>query len=78
MTTMNPETKTKVVSPDTMQDVGANAPSGFILKLFQMVHGAPDEIISVSEEQFRRLRRPDRLAAYRSLVEKIVTFRCPI
>jgi hypothetical protein len=24
-------------------------PSGFILKLFQMVNGAPDEVISVSE-----------------------------
>lgn len=29
-------------------DDSADAPSGFILKLFQMVTGAPDEIISVS------------------------------
>ena len=49
MTTMSTEIK---ASPATLQDAGANAPSGFILKLFQMVHGAPDEVISVSEEQF--------------------------
>jgi hypothetical protein len=28
--------------------VSGEAPSGFILKLFQMVNGAPDEVISVS------------------------------
>jgi len=27
---------------------GAEAPSGFILKLYQMVNGAPDEVIAVS------------------------------
>lgn len=27
---------------------GDNVPSGFILKLFQMVNGAPDEVIRVS------------------------------
>lgn len=29
-------------------DGSPDAPSGFILKLFQMVTGAPDEVISVS------------------------------
>jgi len=28
--------------------VGDNVPSGFILKLYQMVNGAPDEVIRVS------------------------------
>ena len=28
---------------------GDNVPSGFILKLFQMVNGAPDEVIRVSD-----------------------------
>ena len=27
---------------------GVDVPSGFILKLYQMVNGAPDEVISVS------------------------------
>ena len=27
---------------------GSEPPSGFILKLYQMVNGAPDEVISVS------------------------------
>jgi hypothetical protein len=27
---------------------GSGIPSGFVLKLFQMVNGAPDDIISVS------------------------------
>ena len=27
---------------------GGNLPSGFILKLYQMVNGAPDEVITVS------------------------------
>jgi hypothetical protein len=29
-------------------------PSGFILKLYQMVNGAPDEVISVSEVKNKR------------------------
>ncbi len=31
----------------------AGVPSGFILKLYQMVNGAPDEVISVSPCNFR-------------------------
>lgn len=50
--TMSIDTKMKEDSPSANQDGGANAPSGFILKLFQMVNGAPDEVISVSKEQF--------------------------
>ena len=32
-------------------------PSGFILKLYQMVNGAPDEVISVSLKIFRKFDR---------------------
>jgi len=28
--------------------LGGGVPSGFVLKLYQMVNGAPDEVISVS------------------------------
>jgi hypothetical protein len=40
----------KEVTPPSADsgDSGSNVPSGFILKLFQMVNGAPDEVISVS------------------------------
>ena len=37
-------------SPYLSKDSGSNAPSGFVLKLFQMVNGAPDEVISVSTD----------------------------
>ena len=33
------------------QDKGG-VPSGFVLKLYQMVNGAPDEIVSVSPMSF--------------------------
>ena len=39
-------------SPVPSNDGGGSVPSGFILKLFQMVNGAPDEVISVSEIGF--------------------------
>ena len=45
---MNIESKNKEVSPSQGNDGGSAVPSGFILKLFQMVNGAPDEVISVS------------------------------
>jgi hypothetical protein len=45
---MSTESKTKDVTPSPNTDAGGNVPSGFILKLFQMVNGAPDEVISVS------------------------------
>lgn len=35
-------------SPNPKSDQTGNVPSGFVLKLFQMVNGAPDEVISVS------------------------------
>lgn len=56
--TMSFETKTKESAQATSQDGGPNAPSGFILKLFQMVNGAPDDVISVS--------RNSRLFSYRT------------
>jgi hypothetical protein len=61
--TMSIDSKIKEVSPSASQDGGANAPSGFILKLFQMVNGAPDEVISVSEEQFFFETKIYRMAA---------------
>ena len=48
---MSMETKIKDAPSPSNQDGGANAPSGFILKLFQMVNGAPDEVISVSNKE---------------------------
>jgi len=34
--------------PPPKGNEGSNNPSGFILKLFQMVNGAPDDVVSVS------------------------------
>ena len=34
--------------PTFQQNASGEVPSGFILKLFQMVEGAPDEVIAVS------------------------------
>ena len=34
--------------PPKGNDGSSNNPSGFILKLFQMVNGAPDDVVSVS------------------------------
>lgn len=48
--------------PPAKNDDG-NAPSGFVLKLFQMVNGAPDEIVSVS-----------RLSSFPSAERKVGTF----
>ena len=45
---MNAESKTKVDSTAQSNDASGSVPSGFILKLYQMVNGAPDEVISVS------------------------------
>ena len=47
MATINMETSQGVGPVIQVQDA-SEAPSGFILKLFQMVNGAPDEVISVS------------------------------
>ena len=48
------ETNTKKDTPAPQPATGGdNVPSGFILKLFQMVNGAPDEVIRVSGFSFR-------------------------
>ena len=48
VSTMNVESKQKEVSMSAGNDGSGSVPSGFILKLYQMVNGAPDEVISVS------------------------------
>lgn len=49
MSTANMETRNAGGIPVVhVQEGTADAPSGFILKLYQMVNGAPDEVISVS------------------------------
>lgn len=53
---MNVENKSKVESTSPSNDASGSVPSGFILKLYQMVNGAPDEVISVSAF-FCRTRR---------------------
>lgn len=47
-TEMNIESKSKDVPSTGGNDGGGSVPSGFILKLYQMVNGAPDEVITVS------------------------------
>jgi len=41
---------TSKIKPNAKQENSgsSNVPSGFILKLYQMVNGAPNEVISVS------------------------------
>jgi hypothetical protein len=51
LATMNVDSK-REGSPEPSNDGGGSVPSGFILKLFQMVNGAPDEVISVSDIEF--------------------------
>ena len=48
MATLNMETRNGTSPVPQTQEGGSEAPSGFILKLFQMVNGAPDEVICVS------------------------------
>jgi hypothetical protein len=61
MTTMN-ETTTQpmTVKGDSQvafdDDQNVEQPTGFILKLFQMIHGAPDEVITVSTIEGRTYR----------------------
>lgn len=43
-------TRPKSTSPVPTADAKGGAPSGFVLKLFQMVNGAPDDIVSVSTQ----------------------------
>jgi hypothetical protein len=57
---MTTDTMTTLVEDNDMQQRASSppasqqgeVPSGFILKLFQMVNGAPDEVISVSSPSF--------------------------
>lgn len=46
--TMNVESRNKEETTTHANDSAGAVPSGFILKLYQMVNGAPDEVISVS------------------------------
>jgi hypothetical protein len=46
--TMSVESRNKEESTKQTNDAAGAVPSGFILKLYQMVNGAPDEVISVS------------------------------
>jgi len=46
-TATKPETRRRGVAPAASQKGSEEATSGFILKLFEMVNGAPDEVISV-------------------------------
>ena len=50
VSTMNMETRTpRVSSPvSQVQEASTEPPSGFILKLYEMIQGAADNIISVS------------------------------
>jgi hypothetical protein len=60
---MSVETKTKEATPSC--ESGSNVPSGFILKLFQMVNGAPDEVISVGTLIYSSFEIQDRLIHWR-------------
>lgn len=47
---MNVAISTKIKQPSNEKDQksgSSNVPSGFILKLYQMVNGAPNEVITV-------------------------------
>ena len=51
-------TRPKSTSPVPSNGDGKNgSPSGFVLKLFQMVNGAPDDIVSVSAPNCSLIRR---------------------
>jgi len=41
------------VSPSSSEKEAGSVPSGFVLKLFQMVNGASDEVVSVSAPALR-------------------------
>ena len=49
VSTMSVNTKRESSNAPSNEGGSGSVPSGFILKLFQMVNGAPDELISVSE-----------------------------
>ena len=48
VSTMSVNTKRESSTAPSNEGGSGSVPSGFILKLFQMVNGAPDELISVS------------------------------
>lgn len=64
--TMSTEANMNDASPSASQEGGSSAPSGFILKLYQMVNGAPDEVISVS--RMRNSSSSNSLASVEGLV----------
>lgn len=50
---MSTESRSKDDTTTQGNDSASAVPSGFILKLYQMVNGAPDEVISVSENVWK-------------------------
>jgi hypothetical protein len=56
MTTLVEENDTKREESSPPPSQQGEVPSGFILKLFQMVNGAPDEVIAVSSTSFFAFR----------------------
>ena len=48
VSTLSASTKREGSAAPSNDGGGGSVPSGFILKLFQMVNGAPDDLISVS------------------------------
>jgi hypothetical protein len=64
---MNFEGKSNDIAPSPSSVNEANVPSGFILKLFQMVNGAPDEVITVSSPAFEAKKKlyPKSVAWFR-------------
>ncbi len=72
--TMSIEDKMKEESPSASQEGAPGAPSGFILKLYQMVNGAPDEVISVSWRDSCTVKSKDRWYRCESRSSKNVVF----
>jgi hypothetical protein len=56
MTTLVEENDTQRQESSPLPSQQGEVPSGFILKLFQMVNGAPDEVIAVSSTFFLAFR----------------------
>ena len=49
MSSPSMETRNRNVAVEVKENINsADVPSGFILKLYEMVNGAPDDVISVS------------------------------
>jgi hypothetical protein len=61
---------------ETSNDGGGSVPSGFILKLYQMVNGAPDEVISVSAKIFEISKKEN--IGYRPCEPQMTCFGQPL